>query len=93
MVIEEFLEWQSETKIAIELWTIRLKNEALRQGSNNEAIDYLNKNYPDLPRDYQNYQELIDEQFQSVIRSMFDEAKKMVYDEAQSQEIKHGKSN
>lgn len=90
MVIEEFLEWQSETKIAIELWTIRLKNEALRQGSNNEAIDdYLNKNCPDLPRDYPNYQELIDEQFQSVIRSMFDEAKKMVYDKAQNQEINH----
>ena len=73
MVIEEFLEWQSETKIAIELWTIRLKNEALRQGSNNEAIDYLNKNCPDLPRAYQG---TASEQFQSVIRSMFDEAKK-----------------
>ena len=87
MVIEEFLEWQSETKIAIELWTIRLKNEALRQGSNNEAIDYLNKN---LPRSYQG---AASEQFQSVIRSMFDEAKKMVYDEAQSQEINHEESN
>ena len=86
MVIEEFLEWQSETKIAIELWTIRLKNEALRQGSNNEAIDYLNKNCPDLPRLDQG---TASEQFQSVIRSMFDEAKKMVYDEAQSQEINH----
>ncbi|QHJ85753.1 MAG: hypothetical protein [Cystoviridae sp.] len=83
MVIEEFSEWQNETKIAIELWTIRLKNEALRQGSNNEAIDYLNKN---LPRSYQG---TASEQFQSVIRSMFDEAKKMVYDEAQSQEINH----
>lgn len=25
MVIEEFSEWQNETKTAIELWTIRLK--------------------------------------------------------------------
>ena len=90
MVIEEFLEWQSETKIAIELWTIRLKNEALKQGSNNEAIDYLNKNCPDLPRSYQG---TASEQFQSVIRSMFDEAKKMVYDEAQLQEINHEQSN
>lgn len=86
MVIEEFSEWQNETKIAIELWTIRLKNEALKQGSNNEAIDYLNRNCPDLPRDYQG---TASEQFQSVIRSMFDEAKKMVYDEAQNQEINH----
>lgn len=81
MVIEEFLEWQSETKIAIELWTIRLKNEALRQGSNNEAIDYLNKNCTDLPRDYQNYQELIDEQFQSLIRYVFAEAEHMIIQE------------
>ena len=91
MVIEEFLEWQSETKIAIELWTIRLKNEALRQGSNNEAIDdYLNKNCPDLPRDYQGS---ANKEFQSVVRSMFDEAKKMVYEEAQLQEINHEESN
>lgn len=93
MVIEEFSEWQNETKTAIELWTIRLKNVALKQGSYKKAIDYLNKNCPSLPRDYQNYQELIDEQFKSVIRSMFDEAKKMVYDEAQSQEINHEESN
>ena len=84
MVIEEFLEWQSETKIAIELWTIRLKNVALKQGSYKEAIDYLNRNCPDLPRSYQG---TASEQFQSVIRSMFDEAKKMVYDEAQSQDV------
>ena len=90
MVIEEFSEWQNETKTAIELWTIRLKNEALKQGSNNEAIDYLNRNCPDLPRSYQG---TASEQFQSVVRSMFDEAKKMVYEEAQLQEIKHGKSN
>ena len=90
MVIEEFSEWQNETKTAIELWTIRLKNEALKQGSYEEAIDYLNRNCPDLPRDYQG---TASEQFQSVIRSMFDEAKKMVYDEAQSQEIKHEESN
>ncbi|MBC6360547.1 hypothetical protein [Lactobacillus apis] len=86
MVIEEFLEWQNETKTAIELWTIRLKNEALKQGSYEEAIDYLNRNCPDLPRDYQGS---ANKRFQSVIRSMFDEDKKMVYDEAQSQEIKH----
>lgn len=86
MVIEEFSEWQNETKIAIELWTIRLKNEALKQGSYEEAIDYLNRNCPDLPRDYQGS---ANKEFQSVVRSMFDEAKKMVYDETQSQEINH----
>ena len=90
MVIEEFLEWQSGTKTVIELWTIRLKNVALKQGSYKEAIDYLNKNCLDLPRDYQSS---ANKKFQSVIRSMFDEAKKMVYDEAQSQEIKHEESN
>ena len=86
MVIEEFSEWQNETKIAIELWTIRLKNEALKQGSYEEAIDYLNRKCPDLPRDYQGS---ANKEFQSVVRSMFDEAKKMVYDETQSQEINH----
>ena len=86
MVIEEFSEWQNETKIAIELWAIRLKNEALKQGSYEEAIDYLNRNCPDLPRDYQGS---ANKEFQSVVRSMFDEAKKMVYDETQSQEINH----
>ena len=90
MVIEEFLEWQSETKIAIELWTIRLKNEALKQGSYEEAIDYLNRNCPDLPRDYQNYQELIDEQFQSLIRYVFAEAEHMII---QEMEINHEESN
>lgn len=86
MVIEEFSEWQNETKTAIELWTIRLKNDALKQGSNNEAIDYLNKNCPSLPQDYQGS---ANKRFQSVVRSMFDEAKKMVYEETQLQEIKH----
>ncbi len=90
MVIEEFLEWQNETKTAIELWTIRLKNVALKQDSYKKAIDYLNRNCPDLPRDYQGS---ASKKFQSVIRSMFDEAKKMVYDEAQSQEINHEESN
>lgn len=90
MLIEEFSEWQNEAKTAIELWTIRLKNEALKQGSYEEAIDYLNRNCPDLPRSYQG---TASEQFQSVIRSMFDEAKKMVYEEAQSQEINHEQSN
>lgn len=90
MVIEEFSEWQNETKTAIELWTIRLKNEALKQGSYNKAIDYLNRNCLSLPRDYQGS---ANKRFQSVIRSMFDEAKKMVYDEAQSQEINHEESN
>lgn len=90
MVIEEFLEWQSETKIAIELWTIRLKNVALKQGSYKEAIDYLNRNCPDLPRDYQNYQELIDEQFQSLIRYVFAEAEHMII---QEMEINHEESN
>lgn len=87
MVIEEFSEWQNETKTAIELWTIRLKNEALKQGSNNEAIDYLNRNCPDLLRDYQ---ELIDEQFQSLIRYVFAEAEHMII---QEMEINHEESN
>ena len=86
----DFLSWQEETFKAIELWTIRLKNEALKQKTYKGAINYLNKNRPGLPSSYQGS---ASEQFQSVIRSMFDEAKKMVYDEAQSQEIKHGKSN
>lgn len=90
MVIEEFLEWQSETKTVIELWTIRLKNVALKQGSYKEAIDYLNKNCLDLPRDYQNYQELIDEQFQSLIRYVFAEAEHMII---QEKEINHEESN
>ena len=90
MVIEEFSEWQNETKTAIELWTIRLKNEALKQGSNNEAIDYLNRNCPDLPRDYQNYQGLIDEQFQLLIRYVFAEAEHMII---QEMEINHEESN
>ena len=29
MLNKEFLDWQEETFKAIELWTIRLKNEAL----------------------------------------------------------------
>lgn len=90
MVIEEFSEWQNETKTSIELWTIRLKNDALKQGSYEEAIDYLNKNCPDLPRDYQNYQELIDEQFQSLIRYVFAEAEHMII---QKMEINHEESN
>ena len=92
MVIEEFSEWQNETKTAIELWTIRLKNEAIKQGSNNEAIDYLNRNCPDLlcPDLLRDYQELIDEQFQSLIRYVFAEAEHMII---QEMEINHEESN
>ena len=88
MLNEEFLKWQEETFRAIELWTIRLKNEALKQDTYKGAINYLNKNRPGL---LSSYQGSASEQFQSVIRSMFDEAKKMVYDEAQSREIEHSK--
>ena len=63
-----------------------MKNVALKQGSYKKAIDYLNKNCPSLPRDYQNYQELIDEQFQSLIRYVFAEAEHMII---QEMEINH----
>lgn len=88
--MNDFIEWQSEVLKGIDLWTTNLKNEALKQKTYKGAINYLNKNRPDLPRAYQG---TASEQFQSVIRSMFDEAKKMVYDEAQSQEINHEESN
>lgn len=86
MLNKEFLDWQEETFKAIELWTIRLKNEALKQDTYKGAINYLDINYPSPICTHEGSPS---EQFQSVIRSMFDEAKKMVYDEAQSQEIKH----
>lgn len=90
MINKEFLDWQEETFKTIELWTIRLKNEALKQDTYKGAINYLDINYPSPICAHEGSPS---EQFQSVIRSMFEEAKKMVYDEAQSQEIKHGKSN
>ena len=90
MLNDEFLKWQEETFKAIELWTIRLKNAALKQKTYKGAINYLDINYPSPLCAHEG---LPSEQFQSVIRSMFEEAKKMVCDEAQSQEIKHGKSN
>ena len=82
MLNKEFLDWQEETFKAIELWTIRLKNEALKQDTYKGAINYLDINYPSPICAHEGSPS---EQF----RSMFDEAKKMVYDEAQSQEIKH----
>ena len=90
MINDEFLKWQEETFKAIELWTIRLKNAALKQKTYKGAINYLDINYPSPLCAHEG---LPSEQFQSVIRSMFEEAKKMVYDEAQLQEIKYGKSN
>ena len=43
----DFLLWQQETFKAIELWTIRLKNEAVKQKTYKGEINYLNKNSPD----------------------------------------------
>ena len=83
---DEFLSWQDETLKAIELWTIRLKNEALKQKTYSSAINFLKQNRPGLPHSYQGSAQ---EQFQSVVRSMFDEATRMVIDEANKQVIKH----
>ena len=82
----ELIEWQDETLKAIELWTIRLKNEALKQKTYSSAINFLKQNRPGLPHSYQGSAQ---EQFQSVVRSMFDEATRMVIDEANKQVIIH----
>lgn len=85
---DDFIKWQSETLKEIELWTVRLKNEAMKQKTYSNAVNFLKQNRPGVPHSYQGSAQ---EQFQSVVRSMFDEATRMVIDEANKQEIKHDK--
>lgn len=84
MFSEDFIEWQKATAKEIELWTIRLKNEALKQKTYSGAISFLKRSKPDLSNSFKGN---TDELFREVIRNMFTDAEKLVRDEALKQEV------
>lgn len=84
MFSEDFIEWQKETAKEIELWTIRLKNEALKQKTYSGAISFLNHSKPDLSNSFKGN---TDELFREVTRNMFSDAAKMIREEALKQEV------
>lgn len=83
---DDFIEWQKETAKEIELWTIRLKDEALKQKTYNGAISFLKRSKPDLSGYFKGN---TDELFREVIRNIFTDAEKLVRDEALRREVEH----
>lgn len=86
MFSEDFIEWQKATAKEIELWTIRLKNEALKQKTYSGAIGFLSRSKPELSGSFKG---TTDELFREVTRNMFSDAAKMIRDEALKQEVEH----
>ncbi|RHW53688.1 hypothetical protein DS835_07025 [Lactobacillus bombicola] len=83
---DDFIEWQKETLKAIELWTIRLKNEALKQKTYSGAISFLKRSKPDLSGCFKGN---TDELFRETIRNIFTDAEKLVREEALKREVEH----
>lgn len=81
---DDFIEWQNETLKEIELWTTRLKSEALKQKTYSGAINFLNRSKPELLGSFRGN---TDELFREVTRNMFSDAAKMVREEALKQEV------
>ncbi|MCO6528625.1 MAG: hypothetical protein J6572_10635 [Gilliamella sp.] len=81
---DDFIEWQKETLKAIELWTIRLKTEALKQKTYSGAINFLSRSKPELSGSFKGN---TDELFREITRTMFSDAAKMVREEALKQEV------
>ena len=77
--MNDFQKWRADTEQQIGDWTNWLFYEALKKGTYNAGIHWLQKNKPEMPS---SYKATASETFSTVIRTIYDDAIKKVRYEA-----------
>ena len=85
---EDLEEWQTETLDEAKLKAMDLEDEALKQTTYQDALDFLNKSKPKRHDcDYGNWP--IARKFYEITDLIFDEVKEEIIKQAFSREIEH----
>ncbi|MCT6890507.1 MAG: hypothetical protein M3Z87_12795 [Lactobacillus sp.] len=87
MSMKEDLErWQIATLSEVKLMTMHFEEEALRQHTYQDALNFLDKSKPES-QDYGNW--AVAKKFNEITDLIFNEAKEDIISEAFSRKIKH----
>lgn len=84
-MLDEFREWQLDSKNQIDKWTDRLVKEALKQGEVGKAEDWLRRNKPTPSGDFH---ATTSEQFNTIVQTMFEDAKRELHKEVRKLRFK-----
>lgn len=84
--IEDFKKWQEDTLRKVIYWESKLTEEALKQKTYNDALEFLNKN---LQVDIHDCDDSMIREFYLLVSTMIGDVKKVVIRKALETEVKH----
>lgn len=83
---EEFEKWQRDTLYESEVWAVNLKEEALKQTTYQDALDFLDKSQPEIT-DFGSWMAI--KKFHAITDLIFNDVKKEIIKQALAGKIKH----